>query len=175
MSRPSANQAPVSRDAGGLYLLFSLDQDRYALSVHEVVEVLPLRRLKAFPQAPAWVAGGFEHRGALVPVLDLLVRACGRPAAALTSTRLVLVHYRPANRVLGLILEKATDTLRLPASAFVILVWGRVMRLTWGPYRIPRKGCCSALMLPVCCLRMSARCCSLIWTPQHDCSGGAPA
>lgn len=118
MSSPSADQASVSRDAGGLYLLFSLDQDRYALSVHEVVEVLPLRRLKAFPQAPAWVAGGFEHRGALVPVLDLLVRACGRPAAALTSTRLVLVHYRPANRVLGLILEKATDTLRLPASAF---------------------------------------------------------
>lgn len=118
MSSPSADQASVSRDAGGLYLLFSLDQDRYALSVHEVVEVLPLRRLKAFPQAPAWVTGGFEHRGALVPVLDLLARAYGRPAAALTSTRLVLVHYRPAKRILGLILEKATDTLRLPASAF---------------------------------------------------------
>lgn len=118
MDSPSAGQASLSREAGGLYLLFSLDQDRYALDVHEIAEVLPLRRLKAFPQAPAWVAGGFEYRGALVPVIDLLVRACGRPAAALASTRLVLVHYRPAKRVLGLILEKATDTLRLPASAF---------------------------------------------------------
>lgn len=118
MSSPSAGQASLSREAGELYLLFSLDQDRYALNVHEVVEVLPLRRLKAFPQAPAWVAGGFEQRGVVVPVIDLLVRACGRPAAAMTSTRLVLVDYRPANRVLGLILEKATDTIRLPASGF---------------------------------------------------------
>lgn len=118
MPSPNAGQASSTRVAGELYLLFSLDQDRYALNVHEVFEVLPLRRLKAFPQAPAWVAGGFEYRGVLVPVIDLLVRACGRPAAALASTRLVLVHYPPANRVLGLILEKATDTLRLPGSAF---------------------------------------------------------
>lgn len=118
MHIPSTGQASAKREAGELYLLFSLDRDRYALNVHEVVEVLPLRRLKTFPQAPAWVAGGFEYRGALVPVIDLLVRACGRPAAQLTSTRLVLVHYSPASRVLGLILEKASDTLRLPASAF---------------------------------------------------------
>ncbi|VXC36547.1 Chemotaxis signal transduction protein [Pseudomonas sp. 8BK] len=118
MHTPSAGQTYAKREAGELYLLFSLDQDRYALSVHEVVEVLPLRRLKAFPQAPSWVAGGFEYRGALVPVIDLLVRACARPAATLTSTRLVLVQYQPANRVLGLILEKATDTLRLSSSAF---------------------------------------------------------
>lgn len=118
MSSSSAGQASLNREAGELYLLFSLDQDRYALNVHEVVEVLPLRRLKAFPQAPAWVAGGFEYRGTVVPVIDLLVRACGRSAAALASTRLVLVQYRPAKRVLGLILEKATDTLRLPASGF---------------------------------------------------------
>lgn len=119
MHSPNAGLVPFKREAGELYLLFSLDQDRYALSVHDVVEVLPLRRLKAFPQAPAWVAGGFEYHGALVPVIDLLARACGRPAAARASTRLVLVHYRLANRVLGLILEKANDTLRLPASAFV--------------------------------------------------------
>ncbi|WP_339522575.1 chemotaxis protein CheW [Pseudomonas sp. EA_35y_Pfl2_R111] len=118
MHSPGTGQTSVNREAGELYLLFNLDRDRYALTVHEVVEVLPLRRLKAFPQAPAWVAGGFEYRGALVPVIDLLVRACGRPAAQLTSTRLVLVHYRPASRVLGLILEKASDTLRLPTSAF---------------------------------------------------------
>ncbi len=118
MHSPNAGLASFKREAGELYLLFSLDQDRYALSVHEVVEVLPLRRLKAFPQAPAWVAGGFEYRGALVPVIDLLARGCGRSAVALASTRLVLVHYRPANRVLGLILEKANQTLRLPASAF---------------------------------------------------------
>jgi len=118
MSAQSAGPVPASSEVGELYLLFNLQHDRYALSVHEVVEVLPLRRLKAFPQAPAWVAGGFDYHGTLVPVIDLLMRASERPAAQLTSTRLVLVHYRPASRVLGLILEKATDTVRLSASAF---------------------------------------------------------
>jgi chemotaxis-related protein WspB len=92
--------------------------EQLSLSVHEVVEVLPLRRLKALPEAPSWVAGVFEYRGMVVPVLDLLVRVSGRPAAAQASTRLVLVQYRPAASVLGLILEKATDTVRLPAKAF---------------------------------------------------------
>ena len=44
------------------------------------------------------------------------------PAAARTSTRLVLVHYRPAGevprRLLGLILEQATDTLRCNPTEF---------------------------------------------------------
>jgi chemotaxis-related protein WspB len=30
------------------------------------------------PEAPAWVAGLFVHRGELVPVIDLSQIACGR-------------------------------------------------------------------------------------------------
>lgn len=118
MAEPSDGQLSRTREKDELFLLFNLQHDRYALSVHEVVEVLPLRRLKALPEAPPWLAGVFEHRGALVPVIDLLLRASGKPAAALASTRLVLVQYRPAASVLGLILEKATDTLRLPNAGF---------------------------------------------------------
>lgn len=103
---------------GDLYLLFSLGHDRYALAVHDIIEVLPLRRLKAMPESPSWVSGVFERRGELVPVLDLAARVLGRPAQALASTRLVLVHYRPAQRTLGLLLEQATDTQRLAAEAF---------------------------------------------------------
>jgi hypothetical protein len=155
MSTQSTGPASASREAGELYLLFNLQHDRYALSVHEVVEVLPLRRLKAFPQAPAWVAGGFDYHGTLVPVIDLLMRASERPAAQLTSTRLVLVHYRPANRVLGLILEKATDT--------------------WEPCRTVRKGWCNASRLAGCCLRMCAHCYSRRLATAHDQPGRASA
>ncbi|WP_339410331.1 chemotaxis protein CheW [Pseudomonas sp. EA_35y_Pfl2_R5] len=142
MHSPSTGQASANREAGELYLLFSLDRDRYALNVHEVVEVLPLRRLKAFPQAPAWVAGGFAYRGALVPVIDLLVRACGRPSAQLTSTRLVLVHYPPAGRVLGLILEKASDTVRLHTRDFR----GSGLASDEAPYLGAVQGCTQGLV-----------------------------
>jgi chemotaxis-related protein WspB len=78
--------------------------------------------LKPIPRAPEWVAGVFAYRGAVVPVIDLSALTFGQPAQARTSTRLVLVHYRPdeatPSRLLGLILEQATDTLRCNPADF---------------------------------------------------------
>lgn len=115
-------QASGKPSAGELYLQFQLGEDRYALAAREVAEVLPLRRLKQIPEAPVWVAGLLAHRGRMIPVLDLSRRVLGRPALARTSTRLVLVHFGTpqagADAVLGLILEQATNTLRLPQEAF---------------------------------------------------------
>jgi chemotaxis-related protein WspB len=118
--------SPASRSdaaaAGRLYLQFRLGADRYALDVHDVIEVLPLPAFKRVPEAPAWVAGLFPHRGELLPVLDLSQLAFGRGALRRTSTRLVLVRYHaqgvgPEQR-LGLILEQATHTLRRDPTAF---------------------------------------------------------
>lgn len=118
MSRSTGDHRRTSK----LFLLFRMEGDRYALDAREVVEVLPLLRLKRIPEAPEWVAGVFSHRGVLVPVLDLCAMAFGRAALARTSTRIVLVEYRARQDRepvwLGLILEQATDTLRCEPSAF---------------------------------------------------------
>ena len=114
--------APSKAAAGELHLQFTLGDDRYALPASQVVEVLPLRRLKQVPEAPLWVAGLFEHRGRVTPVIDLSHRVLGRAAQPRSSTRVVLVRFDlqlgEQSPVLGLILEQATDTLRLPSEAF---------------------------------------------------------
>lgn len=75
---------------------------------------------KTIPGAPSWVAGVLDHEGTPLPVIDLPALALGRPAAQLMSTRLVLVHYPHAGqvRLLALLLEGATRTIRLDADAF---------------------------------------------------------
>ncbi|MBD1553683.1 chemotaxis protein CheW [Pseudomonas typographi] len=103
--------------ADTLFLIFYIGQERFALAAREVAEVLPRIALKPVAHAPAWVAGVFAHRGQMVPVLDVSCLTFGEPARARTSTRLVLVHY-PGQRLLGLLLEQASDTLRLPAEQF---------------------------------------------------------
>ncbi|MGG5288375.1 chemotaxis protein CheW [Pseudomonas shirazensis] len=107
---------------GVLYLQFRLSDQRFALDVREVVEVLALRTLKPIAQAPAWVRGILSHRGALIPVIDLAALSFAMPAAARTSTRLVVVRYHPAASAtalhLGLILEQATETLRCQPDEF---------------------------------------------------------
>jgi len=104
-----------------LFLLFELDHDRYALDASEIVEVQALCTVKSIPGAPAWVAGVVERQGEPVPVIDVAQLALGRAAQQLRSTRLVFVHYRGAGqtqRLLGLIVERATQTRRLERTQF---------------------------------------------------------
>ena len=104
------------------FLLFRVADDRYALDVGHVVEVLPLVHVKQIPGAPQGVAGIFNYRGSPVPVIDLCDMMLGRPSRTRLSTRIVLVKYRdPAanGHLLGLIAEHATETIRLDAADFV--------------------------------------------------------
>lgn len=104
-----------------LFLRFAIATDHYVIEASHVAEVLPWLALKRLPAAPPWVAGAFSYRGESVPVIDLTHLATGVPAPARRSTRLVLVHYPapgPAARRLGVLIERATDTLRADAAAF---------------------------------------------------------
>lgn len=104
-----------------LFLLFELDDDRYALDVADIVEVETLCAAKSIPGAPAWVAGVVERDGEPVPVIDLAQLALGRAARQLRSTRLVFVRYRDAAHaphLLGLIVERATQTRRIERDQF---------------------------------------------------------
>jgi chemotaxis-related protein WspB len=105
-----------------LFLQFQLDQDRYALDAREVVELLPLISLMTIPQAPAGIAGNSNYRGAPVPVIDQSQLQLGRPAWPRLHTRIVLVNYADdsgASHLLGLIAERATETLRREPDDFV--------------------------------------------------------
>lgn len=117
--------APAASAATGrrrLYLLFRIGADRYALDAADVVEVLGMRAFKQVPGTPPWVAGMFDCRGAAVPVIDLSALAGAGAAARVTSTRLALVRYQPAQepreRLLGLVLEQATETAHYDPAAF---------------------------------------------------------
>ncbi|MCY1514676.1 CheW-like domain protein [compost metagenome] len=116
-----ADRAP-SAARRRLYLLFRIGDDRYALDAGGVAEVLGLRVLKQVPGAPAWVAGMLDRQGAAIPVIDMSALAGRGAAAAVTSTRLALVHYlsgpQAQDRLLGLILEQATETAHFDPAAF---------------------------------------------------------
>ncbi|KWK75963.1 chemotaxis protein CheW [Burkholderia ubonensis] len=115
-----------------LFLLFELDGERYALEATRIVEVLALAPLKSIPGAPPWIAGAIDRHGKPVPVIDVAQLALGRAARRLRSTRLVVVRYytpdaRPdappdsgsaAGRMLGLIVERATQTCRIDPARF---------------------------------------------------------
>ncbi|WP_321873270.1 chemotaxis protein CheW [Burkholderia ubonensis] len=115
-----------------LFLLFELDGERYALEATRIVEVLALAPVKSIPGAPPWLAGAIDRHGKPVPVIDVAQLALGRAARRLRSTRLVVVRYHTpdaqpdappdagsaAGRMLGLIVEHATQTCRIDPARF---------------------------------------------------------
>jgi chemotaxis-related protein WspB len=119
-----------------LFLLFQLGTDRYALEASRVVEVVPLLDLKRLPQAPKGVAGVFNYRGRPVPAVDLSELTMGQPACERLSTRIIVVKHPDANgqdRLLGLVAENATETLRADPVSFV----DSGVRLGAAPYLGP--------------------------------------
>jgi chemotaxis-related protein WspB len=104
-----------------LFILFHLGSERYALPAREVVEVLPLISVKTVPGAPAGVVGLVDYRGTAVPAIDLCQLALSRPAARRVSTRLLIAKYphpRQGERLLGVIVEHATETITKEPNDF---------------------------------------------------------
>ena len=98
-----------------LCLAFQIDDDRYALDVADIVEVLPLVNLRRPAPAQRGIAGVILYRGMPVPVIDLSELLMRRTAHRRLSTRLIVVRNKSIGdetQLIGLIAEGATKTLR---------------------------------------------------------------
>src|SRR4051794_7179766 len=81
-----------------LLLTFRAAESFYAVDVSRVVEVVPRIDLRRLPHAPAFLAGVFDYRGMVVPVVDLGVLLGSESCADRLSTRIILVDSRPGDR-----------------------------------------------------------------------------
>jgi len=98
-------------------LLFYVGNDLYALDSSQVVEIIPKVLLRKVYQVPEYIAGLFNYRGAIVPVIDLCQLIRKQPSRPFLSTRIIMVNYLEPNGVncwLGLIAQRVTETLNKP-------------------------------------------------------------
>jgi chemotaxis-related protein WspB len=94
-----------------LALIFHIGNERFALDVRRIQEVVPRVPLQALSGAPPSFAGAFVYRGQVVPVLDLhrLVGAGDCPSHL--SSRIILVPQPGSGdgRLLGLLASQVAD------------------------------------------------------------------
>lgn len=105
-----------------LMLLFYVGDDLYALDSSHVVEIIPRVSLRKIHHAPKYVAGLFNYRGAIVPVIDLCYLIQDKPSRSYLSTRIIMVNYFVKDNTklsLGLMAERVTETLNKPATKLV--------------------------------------------------------
>lgn len=114
-----ADGPPVERPV--LLLLFSAGGQLYAMESSRVVEVIPRVGLRPLVNQPAHVAGVFNYRGVVAPVVDLCLLIHGHLCGGHLSSRIVVVSHgngTASPRLVGLLAEGVTDTLTRPLSAF---------------------------------------------------------
>lgn len=102
-----------------LVLTFRIGSNRLALDVRRVREVVPRVRLQPVGSAPAWLAGVFVYRGAVVPVIDLHRLLGAGECPPHLSTRIILVSQDGAGteHLLGLLAAQVADLRDVPAPA----------------------------------------------------------
>ena len=108
-------------------VVFHLGDERYAVRADYVVEIVPLIALTATPQAPAYVAGMFNYRTLVTPVIDMCQMALNRPCRQFLSTRIIIIDYdrvigrksEGRARNLGLLAERVTEICTQPEKVSV--------------------------------------------------------
>ncbi|MBI2215843.1 MAG: purine-binding chemotaxis protein CheW [Candidatus Rokubacteria bacterium] len=95
-------------------LVFSLGDERYAVDMRHVAEVLPLRGLTPMPCTPPFILGVVHHRGRILPVVDLR-RWFGLPGDEIGEGHRI-VTVEAADAVFGLLAESAARALKISAS-----------------------------------------------------------
>ena len=100
------------------YLTFDVDRERYALPILRVRAILEYQPMTRVPGSSPFLAGVFNHAGAVTPVVDLAARL-GLGTTPLTSrTCLILVgvDYQGEELPMGLMVESVCDVVDIRAD-----------------------------------------------------------
>jgi purine-binding chemotaxis protein CheW len=94
------------------YLLFTVEELRFALSLTAVRRVLRMVAITPLPDAPPIVAGVVDNHGMIVPVIDLRCRCGLPPRPPRLSDHLLLAAA--GERILALAIDAAEEVFTLP-------------------------------------------------------------
>lgn len=93
---------------------FCLKDDLYAVDIMRIREIIRPQKLTPLPQAPPFVDGIINLRGAVIPVVDLRKRFAMEPRASSAATRLLIV--RLSAQTLGLVVDDVTEVITVPVK-----------------------------------------------------------
>jgi purine-binding chemotaxis protein CheW len=110
MSEKNGGTAPPLQQ-----LTFTLADEEYGVDILAVREIRAWSRVTRIPQAPDYVLGVLNLRGAIVPVMDLrlrfgLVREC-------YDSNTVTIIVAIAERLFGIVVDAVSDVVDIDAAA----------------------------------------------------------
>jgi purine-binding chemotaxis protein CheW len=101
------------------FVTFVADQGLYAIPVNRVQEILDMRPIAAMPNAPAYLLGIIDLRGANIPVVDLRHLLGRAPAIDAPQTRILVVwiSHGSSRAIIGVRTDRVIEVTQLDEAA----------------------------------------------------------
>ena len=109
---------PATDEEATQYLTFFVAEERYAIAILDVKEIIEVSQMTRVPMTPDYIRGVINLRGSVVPVVDLRARL-GKGRSELTKRScIVLVEVDTSNgrQPLGMLVDEVNEILEIPAS-----------------------------------------------------------
>lgn len=97
------------------YLTFSLQEERFAVGIMDVREIIEVDSLARVPMTPDYISGVINLRGNVVPVVDLAVRLDKGRSSISDRSCIVMVEIKIEERhqVLGMLVDSVNEIMEI--------------------------------------------------------------
>lgn len=93
---------------------FRVGRETFGLPISIVREIIRVPEITSVPNAPDYIEGVVNLRGRIIPIIDMRKRFGEKSTEASNKNRIVVVEVD--NRSVGLIVNSASEVLRIPPS-----------------------------------------------------------
>jgi len=101
----------------GKYLIFTIQNEEYALEIRVVDEILEMQPISEVPNLPAYIKGIINLRGDIIPVMDLRLRFYKEFREYDSRTAIIVVNI--ASTRLGLVADRANKVIFIEDSELI--------------------------------------------------------
>jgi len=93
---------------------FMIGRETYGVPITALHEIVRVPEITAVPDAPDYMEGVISLRGKIVSVIDLRKRFGESQVVSSRRNRILVLEHK--NRLSGLIVDSATEVIKIPAS-----------------------------------------------------------
>lgn len=110
--------AVIEQAQQGQYLTFLVGNEKLAIGIHDVNEIIEISTITRVPMTPDYIRGVINLRGNVVPVVDLSARLGHKTSEISKRSCIVLVEIMTGDESqnIGMLVDQVDEILEIPTS-----------------------------------------------------------
>ncbi|OIV47957.1 chemotaxis protein CheW [Sodalis sp. TME1] len=104
----------AGESAGEEFLVFTLGSEEYGIDILKVQEIRGYDQVTSIANTPAFIKGGTNLRGVIVPIVDLRIKFAQNDVSYNDNTVVIVLNLQ--QRVVGIVVDGVSDVLSLSAD-----------------------------------------------------------